>query len=80
MQVPSKQLQLWLRQSEYGKLATLVTSLRIEGAKCMLRDHPDWTIDSIADYCGFNGRKYFHQVFLEQTGTTPAKYQANNSI
>ena len=41
----------------------------------MLRDHPDWTIDSIAEHCGFNSRKYFHQVFQEQTGITPAKYQ-----
>ena len=75
LHVPNKQLQLWLRHSEYGKLATLVTSLRIEEAKRMLREHPDWTVDSIADYCGFNSRKYFHQVFMEQTGVTPAKYQ-----
>ena len=59
MGIPAKQLQLWLRQSAYGKFATLVTTLRVEEAKHMLRDHPDWTIDSIADYCGFNGRKYF---------------------
>lgn len=26
---------------------------------------------------GFNSREYFHQVFLEKTGTTPAKYQAS---
>lgn len=75
LHVPGRQLQLWLRQSEYGKLATLVTSLRIDEAKRVLREHPDWTIDSVADHCGFNGRKYFHQVFMEQTGTTPAKYQ-----
>ena len=78
MHISSRQLQLWLRQSAYGKLATLVTSLRIDEAKRMLMEHPEWTIDSVADYCGFNGRKYFHQVFMEQTGTTPAKYQQDN--
>ncbi len=75
MHITGKQLQLWLRNSEYVKLATLVTELRIEDAKQMLLEHPEWTIDSIAENCGFNGRKYFHQVFLEHTGTTPAKYQ-----
>ena len=32
MGVPAKQLQLWLRQSAYGKFATLVTTLLVEEA------------------------------------------------
>ena len=75
MGVPQKQLQLWLRQSEYKKLAGLVATLRIEEAQRILVEHRDWSVESVADYCGFNDRKYFHQVFLQLTGTTPAKYQ-----
>ncbi len=76
--VTQKQLQEWLRQSEYRKLAGLVTKLRIEEAQRVLVEHRDWSVESVADYCGFNDRKYFHQVFQQYTGTTPAKYQANN--
>ena len=75
MGVPQKQLQEWLRQSEYRKLAGLVTTLRIEEAQRVLVEHRDWSVESVADYCGFNDRKYFHQVFQQYTGTTPAKYQ-----
>lgn len=75
MGVPQRQLQEWLRQSEYGKLAGLVTTLRIEEAKRVLVEHPEWSVESIADHCGFNDRKYFHYVFQQQTGTTPSKYQ-----
>ena len=75
MGLPQKQLQEWLRQSEYKKLAGLVTTLRIEEAKRVLKEHPDWSVESVADHCGFNDRKYFHQVFLQYTGTTPAKFQ-----
>ena len=78
MGVTQKQLQEWLRQSEYRKLAGLVTKLRIEEAQRVLVEHRDWSVESVADYCGFNDRKYFHQVFQQYTGTTPAKYQANN--
>ena len=78
MGVPQKQLQLWLRQSEYKKLAGLVATLRIKEAQRVLIEHRDWSVESVADYCGFNDRKYFHQVFQQYTGTTPAKYQANN--
>jgi AraC-like DNA-binding protein len=76
MGVPQKQLQAWLRQSEYKKLAGLVATLRIEEAQRVLKEHPEWSVESVADYCGFNDRKYFHQVFLQYTGTTPAKYQS----
>lgn len=77
MGVPQKQLQEWLRQSEYKKLAGLVATLRIEEAKRVLKEHPDWSIESVADHCGFNDRKYFHEVFRQQTGMTPARYQSN---
>ena len=79
MGVPQKQLQLWLRQSEYKKLAGLVATLRIEEAQRILVEHRDWSVESVADYCGFNDRKYFHQVFQQLTGTTPAKYQQAHS-
>ena len=79
MGVPQKQLQMWLRQSEYKKLAGLVASLRIKEAQRVLVEHRDWSVESVADYCGFNDRKYFHQVFQQLTGTTPTKYQQAHS-
>ena len=79
MGVPQKQLQMWLRQSEYKKLAGLVATLRIKEAQRILVEHRDWSVESVADYCGFNDRKYFHLVFQQLTGTTPAKYQQAHS-
>ena len=34
---------------------------------------------AVDEYYGFNDRKYFHQVFQQLTGTTPAKYQQAHS-
>ncbi len=75
MGVAQKQLQEWLRQSEYGKLAGLVTTLRIEEAKRVLKEHPEWSTESVANYCGFSSREYFHRTFRQMTGTTPSNYQ-----
>lgn len=75
MGMPRKQLQEWLRQSEYKNLAGLVTLLRIEEAKGVLKEHSDWSVESVADYCGFSSREYFHRAFRHLTGMTPAKYQ-----
>ena len=75
MGIPQRQLQEWLRQSEYGKLAGLVTTLRIVEAKRVLKEHPDWSTESVANYCGFSSREYFHRTFRQITGSTPANYQ-----
>ena len=75
MGVPQRQLQEWLRQSEHGKLAGLVTTLRIEEAKRVLKEHPDWSTESVANYCGFSSREYFHRTFRQMTGMTPANFQ-----
>lgn len=56
-------------------LAGLVTQLRIDEAKRVLKEHPEWSVETIADYCGFSSREYFHRSFREYTGMTPAKFQ-----
>ena len=75
MRLTRRQLQDWLRQSEYKNLAGLVTSLRIEEAKHVLKEHSEWSIETIADYCGFSSREYFHRAFRDYTGMTPTKFQ-----
>lgn len=51
-----------------------LTSLRIDEAKRLLREHPDWSNDTIAQLCGFSSRSYFQNVFRKQTGITPAQF------
>ncbi len=77
MKVTRRQLQEWLRQSEYKNLAGLVTPLRIEDAKRVLKEHPEWSTETVANYCGFSSREYFHRTFREYTGMTPVKFQQN---
>lgn len=79
MGVTRKQLQEWLRTSEYKNLAGLVTPLRINEAKRVLKVHNEWSIESVADHCGFSSREYFHRAFRDYTGMTPAKYQQGES-
>ena len=48
--------------------------LRLEEAKRMLDAHPELTIETIAEKCGFNLRT-FHRLFNEHYHITPAKYR-----
>ena len=74
MNIPRYQLTAWVKASGHTSFTRWITTLRIEEAKRLLAEHNDWSIEAVADKCGFN-RTHFQKVFQEQTGTTPAKYQ-----
>ena len=75
MNVPRNQLSTWLKATD-KIFNQWINSLRIEEAKRLMTEHPDWSNDSIADACGFGSRSYFQTVFKENTGMTPAQFIA----
>lgn len=73
MNVPRSQLSAWLKATD-RVFNQWINNLRIEEAKLLLREHTDWSNDSIADLCGFGSRSYFQTIFKENTGMTPAQF------
>ena len=47
---------------------------RIDRA-CVLLEHTDQSIETIAESCGFCDRSYFSTVFKNRTGLSPARYR-----
>ena len=68
------QLTLWLKTTEWELFNPWLTHLRVEEAKRLLKEHPEWSTETIAENCGFNSRSYFQTTFKKQTGMTPAQY------
>jgi YesN/AraC family two-component response regulator len=53
----------------------IINEMRVEDAKKRLRALGDnYTIDSVAEKCGFRSRTSFFRSFKEHEGTTPAKW------
>ena len=75
--VPRYLLTAWLRQQNL-KYADWMTNLRIEEARHLLSEHPDWSNEYIAQHCGFTDRSYFQRKFKESTGLSPSDYQAQS--
>ena len=73
MQVPRSHLLAWVKAQGYDSFTQWITGLRIEEAKRLLDEHPDWSIDAVADHCGIS-RSHFHTVFKKETGHSPAEY------
>ena len=73
MGVSANLLSQWLRHRDQSFWDWL-SDLRIEEAKRIISEHPDWTNEAIADHCGFNDRSAFQKKFKQKTGQTPAEW------
>ena len=80
MGIPRYQLTAWVKAQGYESFSRWMTALRIDEAKRVLLVHPEWGSEAVADYCGFNSREYFHRIFKEHQGMTPAQYQKQHGI
>ena len=71
--IPRTHLLAWVKASGFESFTQWMTTLRINEAKRMLREHPDFTVEAIADHCGIS-RTHFHTVFKRATGHSPTNY------
>ena len=75
--IPRTHLLAWVKASGFESFTQWMTTLRIGEAKRMLREHPDFTIEAIADHCGIS-RSHFHTVFKRATGQSPTSFFLDN--
>lgn len=56
---------------------TLINQYRINEAVRLLSHHKtrQYTIEAIAQMCGYNNRQVFHQAFKKETGITPMAFR-----
>ena len=73
--VPKHQLKEYLRNLGL-KYCEWIAALRVEEAKRVIREHPDWGNDAIAEHCGFSDRSVMQRTFKKLIGVTPAQWGA----
>lgn len=52
-----------------------ITRLRLEYSVKLLKEHPEWSIDGIAEGCGYVRRATYYSHFNKFYGLTPAQYR-----
>ena len=55
-----------------------ITSLRLEYAKNILKEHPEINIQKLAESSGFLSQSNFIKLFSKKEGCTPAKWKKSN--
>lgn len=52
-----------------------INRLRVEYSVKLIKEHPEWTIDGIAEECGYCRRATYYSNFNKFYGITPAQYR-----
>lgn len=52
-----------------------ITRLRLEHSVKLIKEHPEWSIDGIAEGCGYVRRATYYSHFTKLYGITPAQYR-----
>jgi len=54
-----------------------VNHFRIQKAKQMMVDHPEWSLMHVAESVGFSSQHHFSNLFKKIEGITPSKFKEN---
>ena len=72
--IPKRQLTQYLTEHEGSTFRVWLSNIRIEEAKRMLSE-ADYSIESIAESCGFSSVSWMREKFKASTGMTPAEWR-----
>lgn len=56
-----------------------INKLRVEYSVKMIKEYPEWTIDAIAESCGYVRRATYYSHFKKFFGISPAQYRKEKS-
>lgn len=68
-------LNAYIKDKYHATFCDWITGLRLEYAKDMLKEHPEMSIQKIAESSGFLSRSYFVKSFTEKEGCTPSQWR-----
>ncbi len=63
--------------SEASNASVYINTKRVEYGALLIKQHPDYTIASIAEACGLQNTVTFNRAFRRVFGVTPSEYRAN---
>lgn len=73
--ITKQQLSQYLTMKEGSTFRVWLSNIRIEEAKQMLLTNSDYSIEAVAESCGFSSRSWMQEKFKASTGMTPAEWR-----
>ncbi len=77
LHISQHQLSQLLNERLNMNFNNFINSYRVEYAKTLLIEKPDWNVITIAYESGFNSKSTFYDAFTRHAGMTPLEYRKN---
>ncbi|MCR6642513.1 MAG: helix-turn-helix transcriptional regulator [Sporocytophaga sp.] len=74
-----KKISLCINKLLNKRFYEYINDKRIEYALILLKERSHYTIEAIAEECGFNSRSAFYRAFKKSTGVTPVSYMQKSA-
>lgn len=74
LNIPKRLLVQYLREVEGATFRVWLSNVRVEAAKELILQHPEYSNEAVAEACGFS-RNYLQAKFKESTGLTPSEWR-----
>lgn len=68
-------IKLLKAEPKYGSFVSYITEKRLHKACVLLKQHPEYTIESISEDAGFPSRRTFQTNFKARLGMSPSEYR-----
>ena len=78
LNIPKRQLVQYLREVEGKTFRIWLSDLRLEEAKRLIIEHPEYSTETVAESCGFS-RSHLQVKFKEATGFTTNEWRDNHA-
>lgn len=77
--IPKNKFSSLFKQYAEVGFSQYINNLRLYHAARMLKEHPEYTVETISRECGFKNPPNFYKLFSEQLGMTPAEYRDSHN-
>lgn len=75
--IPKNRFPLLFKQYAGMSFSRYMNKLRLEYAVQLLQEHPEYSIDAIAQSCGISSASTFYRLFSEVYGMTPKEFRSS---
>ena len=80
MHIPQNKFPKLFKRYARTNFSQYLNNLRLDYATRMLKEHPEYTVETISQECGFKNPPNFYKLFSEQFSMTPAEYRDSRNL
>ena len=77
--ISKNELSQFFDQCLHSNFRIWLSEIRLNAAKKMMLEYPDYSNDIVSAECGFSARTYLYRIFKSKEGCTPTEWREENT-